>query len=92
MTPLRALLWAGVAGWALIALNFAVAFARRRSLVRFTWALAALAAVHLELYRLAVPPPFLVRVGLDVALAMGGLGCGVALTFTLARKGWGVLR
>jgi hypothetical protein len=92
MTPIRALLWAGVGGWALIALNFTVAFLRRRSLVRFTWALAALAGVYLELYRLGVPPPYLARVGLDVALAMGGLGCGLALTVTLARKGWGVLR
>lgn len=92
MTPIRALIWLGIFGWGLILFNFAVAFGLRRSLVRFTWALAALAGVYLGLYRLNVPPPYLARIALDVALAMGGLVCGLALTFTLLRKGWSVLR
>ena len=92
MRPTTVFLFAGVLGWVLVALGFWAGFARRRSLIRLTWALAATAAVYLGLYRLNLPPPYWLRVGLDVALMMGGIGCGVALTATFLQRGPEVFR
>lgn len=92
MTIVRALIWFGVFWWGAIALSFWAGFLLRRSLVRLSWALAATSAVYLGLYRLNIPPPYLLRISMDVALAMGGSLCGVALTLTFIRKGISVLR
>lgn len=83
MTPIRAIVWVGVFGWALCALNFLIAFLRRkpRTMIRFTWALAAAGAGTYLASRLGALPAEL-RAALDIALAMGGAVCGVALTIT----------
>lgn len=91
MTVIRALVWAGVAGWLLVALNFIAGFLLRQSLLRFTFALAALGATAFLYHRL-MGLPYEVRVVLDIALSMGGSFCGVALTATLVQRGWRVLR
>jgi len=89
----RGLVMAGVLGWALIVFNFGAAFILRkpRTLIRFTWALAALGAGAFLLSRLG-PLPLELRILLDVGLSMGGVVCGLALTVTLLDRGFGVLK
>lgn len=91
MTAIRALVWAGVAGWLVICLNFTVGFLLRRSMVRLTFALGALGGGAFLLSRLSVLP-LGVRLFLDVALAVGGVACGLAICATFARRGFRVLQ
>lgn len=89
MTAIRFLVWAGIVGWGLIALNFALAFFLRspRTLIRFTWCVAAAGAGCFLLSRLVVIDQT-VRMLLDVSLAMGGIVCGIAMTVTaIASRG-----
>lgn len=78
MLMIRLLVWAGVVGWGLVLLDFLAGWAHRRTLLRFTWALAALGGGCFLLSRL-VELPYTLRVVLDVGLAIGGFACGLAL-------------
>jgi hypothetical protein len=78
MDFIRGLYWCGILGWSVVTVNFVAGWLVRRSLLRFTWAMASASGVLLLVTRVTPVPPWL-RTLLDVAMAIAGSTCGAGL-------------